>query len=597
MSALLADVSDRGRGVLEKLAAGPPVGAVTPTGPLAPTIRALVAQRLLVRKDATLVELPREVGLVLRGDRPLGELHPEPALPAPRKPGAKTVDATGAGQALQVLRQLRRFIDALTATSTPALKSGGLGVRETRRLARELDLDEPTLSLLAELLVAGNLVTATDGVGRQAAFWTPTMAADSWLALSDEAAWAFIAHHWLDLRRDPARAGQPDAGGKPFNLLASELSWLRGPADRRWVLGVLAELPAGSAWSAADIGAVLAVRSPLRGADRRDRVITAVLREATELGVVAFDAITAAGRAVLAGAEDTAETLAAALPEPVRTVLVQADLTVVAPGRLVPELAEELAVVAEIESAGSATVYRVTPASVRRALDRGRSAAELHRLFADASATPIPQALTYLIDDLARRHGVLRAGMASSYLRCDDPVIIDQAIAFATAAGIHLRRLAPTIAITATETDELLTELRKAGMAPVAEDEFGAVVTLQAAPRRVKPGLVVHQRWREPAAPSSDQLAVVVQRMRTAEPAGATGAQTPTEAVTALREAAGLRTPVWIEYVNAEGSPTRRLVEPLALSGGTVAAFDRLSNQLRTFVLHRITGVVAHREN
>ena len=423
------------------------------------------------------------------------------------------------------------------------------------------------------------------------------MAADSWLALSDEAAWAFIAHHWLDLRRDPARAGQPDAGGKPFNLLASELSWLRGPADRRWVLGVLAELPAGSAWSAADIGAVLAVRSPLRGADRRDRVITAVLREATELGVVAFDAITAAGRAVLAGAEDTAETLAAALPEPVRTVLVQADLTVVAPGRLVPELAEELAVVAEIESAGSATVYRVTPASVRRALDRGRSAAELHRLFADASATPIPQALTYLIDDLARRHGVLRAGMASSYLRCDDPVIIDQAIAFATAAGIRLRRLAPTIAITATETDELLTELRKAGMAPVAEDEFGAVVTLQAAPRRVKPGLVVHQRWREPAAPSSDQLAVVVQRMRTAEPAGATGAQTPTEAVTALREAAGLRTPVWIEYVNAEGSPTRRLVEPLALSGGTVAAFDRLSNQLRTFVLHRITGVVAHREN
>ena len=54
---------------------------------------------------------------------------------------------------------------------------------------------------------------------------------------------------------------------------------------------------------------------------------------------------------------------------------------------------------------------------------------------------------------------------------------------------------------------------------------------------------------------------------------------------------------MWIEYVNAEGSPTRRLVEPLALSGGTVAAFDRLSNQLRTFVLHRITGVVAYRES
>jgi len=27
-----------------------------------------------------------------------------------------------------------------------------------------------------------------------------------------------------------------------------------------------------------------------------------------------------------------------------------------------------------------------------------------------------------------------------------------------------------------------------------------------------------------------------------------------------------------------------------------VAAFDRLSNQLKTFVLHRITGVVPYRE-
>ena len=64
-----------------------------------------------------------------------------------------------------------------------------------------------------------------------------------------------------------------------------------------------------------------------------------------------------------------------------------------------------------------------------------------------------------------------------------------------------------------------------------------------------------------------------------------------------LRDAAASRIPVWIEYVNAEGSATRRLVEPLALSGGTVAAFDRMSNQLRTFVLHRITGVVPHQGN
>ena len=593
---LLAECSERGRALLDALSAGPPVGAAAPSGPIAPVIKQLVASGLLIRRDASLVELPREVGLALRGPNPLGPVHPEPSLPTAAKPGRGTVDGTGAGQALQALRLLTRVIEALTASPVPALKSGGLGVRETRRLVKDLELDEGTLSLFTELLAAANLITATDAAGRQTSFWTPTVNADSWLAQSDEAAWAFIAGHWLDMRRDAARAGQPDANGKPVNILAPELSWLRGPADRRWVLHVLAELPAGASWAPADIQAVLTWRSPLRAADRRERVIGNVIREATTLGVVAFDALTTAGRELLAGGEAVADQLAAALPEPVRTVLVQADLTVVAPGRLVPELAEELAVAAEIESAGSATVYRVTPASVRRSLDRGRSSAELHRLFADHSATPIPQALTYLIDDIARRHGVLRAGMASSYLRCDDPVIIDQAIAHAGSAGILLRRLAPTVAITSTETDELLTELRRAGLVPVAEDEFGAIVTLQASPRRVKPGLVTHQRGREPAAPSQDQLAVVVERMRTSAPTGQLASQTPTESVGLLRDAANSRGQVWIEYVNAEGSSTRRLVEPLAISGGTVAAFDRLSNQLRTFVLHRITAVLPYRE-
>jgi predicted DNA-binding transcriptional regulator YafY len=91
-----------------------------------------------------------------------------------------------------------------------------------------------------------------------------------------------------------------------------------------------------------------------------------------------------------------------------------------------------------------------------------------------------------------------------------------------------------------------------------------------------------------------------VQRMRSAESrkggssAGGDGSdvgRTPSEIVGLLRDAAGWRKAVWIDYVNAEGFSQRRLVEPVALSGGSVAAFDRLSNGLRTFVLHRITDV------
>src|SRR3712207_8225282 len=61
----------------------------------------------------------------------------------------------------------------------------------------------------------------------------------------------------------------------------------------------------------------------------------------------------------------------------------------------------------DVESSGGATVFRVSESSVRRALDSGWSAADLHDFFARASRTPVPQALDYLVDDVARQHGRL----------------------------------------------------------------------------------------------------------------------------------------------------------------------------------------------
>src|SRR5207253_5339500 len=92
--------------------------------------------------------------------------------------------------------------------------------------------------------------------------------------------------------------------------------------------------------------------------------------------------------------------LDALLPAPVDHVLLQTDLTMVVPGPPEPGLAAELDVIGVVESA---SVYRVTTDSVRRSLDAGYTAAELHALFARRSRMPVPQTLTYLIDDVARR--------------------------------------------------------------------------------------------------------------------------------------------------------------------------------------------------
>lgn len=598
--AALAGVNDDQRSVLDRLAHGTPRGSADHRSRVAAALSELVESGLLRRVDAGTVELPREVGIALRGDRPLGEIQVRQPVGEERDHGIRTVDGTGGGQSLATVARLGRLLELIGQNPPPALKSGGLGVRELRRLAKAMGEDEASTALDVELLAAAAIIATSDARGRSADAWTPTKTADEFLALPHEQAWALIAQTWLDLRRNPSRVGTRDAADKVLNALSVELSWIRGPAERRFVLGALADLPLGYGLDRSSLSARLAWRSPLRPPERRDAVLTSTVTEATALGLVAFDALTTAGRAVLRGdIDEAAAALEAALPAPVDTVLIQADLTIVAPGRLEPELATRLGQVADVESAGSATVYRVTPQTIRRALDAGASTADLHELFTRHSATGVPQALSYLIDDIGRRYGVLRAGRAGTYVRSDDPALIDQAVAEATQGAITLRRLAPTVAITATSLDDLINHLRSAGMVPAAEDASGGVLDLRPRPQRIKASPPIHQLWREPAPPSDDQLDNLVARMRSADRAGAvsgTGrgqgaASPPGASLTLLRDAADHRGSVWIGYVDAEGGTSHRIIEPVAISGGAVVAYDRLRGAMRTFALHRISRV------
>ena len=71
-----------------------------------------------------------------------------------------------------------------------------------------------------------------------------------------------------------------------------------------------------------------------------------------------------------------ATAMAAHLPAPVDHVLLQADLTAVAPGPLEGSLAQFMRLVADVESRGGATVYRFSAESLRRGLDAGWSSAQ-----------------------------------------------------------------------------------------------------------------------------------------------------------------------------------------------------------------------------
>lgn len=602
IAALIASVDDAQREVLEKLLEGSPMGRTRDAAPGAPPDRPvprLLATGLLRRIDAETVILPRHVAQVLRGESP-GPMRLTQPDPTVSKTKPADVDAAAAGAVIDLLREVDVLLENLGTAPVAELRSGGLGVRDLKRLAKTTGIDEPRLGLVLELSAAAGLIASgipdpepSHGDGP---YWAPTTTADRFTTLGAADRWYLLASTWLDLPGRPALIGTRGPDAKPYGALSDSLFSTAAPLDRRLLLGMLAALPPGAGVDANSASAALIWRRPRWARRLQPEPVADLLAESHALGLVGRGAISTPARALLADDADSGavvDAMTRALPEPIDHFLLQADLTVVVPGPLERDLADELAAVATVESAGAAMVYRVSEQSIRHALDVGKTRDWMHAFFAHHSKTPVPQGLTYLIDDVARRHGQLRIGMAASFVRCEDPALLAQAIAAPAAEGLHLRALAPTVAVSPAPIADVLVALRSAGFAPAAEDSTGAIVDMRSRGARVP---VPQQRrpYRPAQRPSAETLQAVVAVLRkvTAAPFGNNRVD-PAVAMLLLQRAAHDQETVLIGYLDAAGVATQRVVAPVVVKGGQLVAFDSASGRIRDFAIHRITSVMA----
>ncbi|MGW4594589.1 helicase-associated domain-containing protein [Streptomyces sp. NPDC004457] len=652
MAKLLAGAPEAAREVLSRLVWGPPYGQVT-ADPAA-HLRWLLDRGLLLPTGPGTVVLPREVALHLREGRAHRAPEPlPPAVAAAATHGPQVVDATAAGQAYTALATVEELLKDWDEGGPAVLRAGGLSVRDLKRTAVALDVSEPVAAFWAELAYAAGLI-ASDGEADERYAATP--AYDEWLELPPAERWARLARTWLTATRTPGLVGGRDAKDRTLSALGPGLDRSAAPEVRHRVLSLLAALPQGAAPDAESVLARLRWERPLRGAQRdgardddlRSRLARWTLSEAELLGVTGRGALSSQGRALLGApaapaapdagpAEPTgpgdklpvhhhriperpaplspaeqgvaaaaaARLLAPLLPEPLDHVLLQADLTAVAPGPLRRPLADVLGVLADVESKGGATVYRFTPASVRRALDAGRTAADLHAFLAEHSRTPVPQPLAYLIDDVARRHGHLRVGAASAYVRCDDDALLNEILADKRAAALRLRRLAPTVLAAPGDPATLLEGLRAMGYAPAAESAEGDVLITRAHAHRTPPRTAPEPVPDGPPPPDATLLSAAIRAIRAGDLAATTprkpvgeplaGGELPrtsaAETLATMQAAVLTGDSVWIGYVNAEGAASQRVIAPIRVEGGFVTAYDHTADEVRTFPLHRITGV------
>ncbi len=181
----LAGLDEAQSDLLQRLLEGSPVGrtrdAAAGTPPDRPVQR-LLATGLLRQVDAETVILPRLVGQALRGELPgpVGLTAPDPVVSTTT---TADVDAVAAGAVIDLLREVEVVLETLGAAPVPELRSGGLGVRDVKRLTKVTGIEEGRLGLILEVTAAAGLIAAGmpepephDGAGP---YWAPTVASRS----------------------------------------------------------------------------------------------------------------------------------------------------------------------------------------------------------------------------------------------------------------------------------------------------------------------------------------------------------------------------------------------------------------------------------
>ncbi len=436
--------------------------------------------------------------------------HP-PSLVETTRVDPTRVTKVAAGSAFEFVRRMDVLVEHCDHLPVRLIRSGGVAQRNVRAVADLLDVRPTMAATYVELARASGLLGVSGDSSQE--FLVPSVVFDSWQAAELADQWVLLTETWLD---------QHPASG-PGWVKRLTLAAFGDPAD-------------GLAVPAADVAAWLDWQRPRRPSRSQQQVVQ-VLEQASAVGVTGLGAL-----ASYALPPD-AKLLAGLLPGRVDHVLVQADLTAIAPGPLTPEVAHDIGAMADIESRGGATVYRFTVASLQRARKLGWSTAEMLQTLQERSRTALPQPLRYLVADLDR----------PDVARPSHRPAADET--FVTGSG-HSARRAPV-----------------RGRVEQSEDTLTA------------------------GSLDLDEAEAIVARLRVEElDTGRVGASTATfgdvfdTPLTTLREAVETREVVWCGYVDATGLRTERLVKVVAVDDGLVEARDARTEDAITLPLRRITA-------
>ena len=578
----LKDIPSDSAAVLERLTWGPPRGQVGNIKAPGKPIGWLLEHDYLAVMDSKTVVLPREVGMHLRNGKVFKEYSPVANSFKGTTRKQKDIDRAAIANISDFLRWCEELAHNWSDEPPSALRSGGLGIRDLKRSADHLGVDENCVAFVAEVLYLGGLIVidTDDQI-------LPTNSFDIWMSRSLEERWSSLVSLWLETSRVSGLVGK--AGEKNIAPLGPELDRAGIASMRKVTLNILSEnLESDPAIKS--LQEIIAWQMPQRF---NAEYIEWTLREAEWLGLTGQGALSEFGIAFLKGSDDLG--VERALPKPVDHILIQADNSAIAPGPLTVELANMIGTIADIESRGGASVYRFSESSIRRGLDHGQTGEQIKDFLKKTSKTPVPQPLEYLINDVAKRHGRLRVGIAQSYIRCEDEGLLTQILHDKKLESLRFRKLAPQVLVCDFEAGDVIATLREASYLPAAENASGILISAPAIRRaksRPRPPRVLS----ETSAPSEIVIKAAVRTLRTGEKASSHKPRevprtTANETLDLLHQYIEEQASLTIGYADTNGGVSNRLIDPISISLGTLIARDHATGEMQSFRIPRITGV------
>lgn len=522
--------------------------------------------------------------------------------------------AGAASHAMQVAMQAVTVADDVATwfrTERPALrKRGGIGIRDLTALAQQLhaqhlqsqqniaarqgEIDLAEASFWVELIAhAGFLGLAkTDDWGSEYAI-VPTMAFDAWSGLDYPLQWLELAASWSTFDGVPELINTEAADGERINALSGKARQPVSSSIRTLILRTLLEVEPGSALTGQGLDQATEHRFPRLAGEVRRQVTAQVLEDGERLGILVHDdgttqldrathltelgriwALSIVGESATrdtAGEidtkpESTVDQVTQQFPRPVDQLIAQADMTLVVPGPPSAELRRLLSQVAERESTGGATVYRLTPATLRTAMATGADPDEVLAELEAKSLTPIPQPMQYLITDSAKEVEVVNAVDRGEV---ETTAAVSEASAVSTRAERNLDGYA----------------------AAVGNSNVGFSVQLSTVEAEFLADVLSRTRVRASASTSASAGTDEGTQVET-QPQAIPSA-TPKETAATLEKVAMTQTPVVINQVDSAGVESRLAAEVVSVQSGSVTVLDLDENKVKILRRSRIAGVAA----